>query len=62
MSAHLAGISIVGPTARCVLICDGVGQHQSGERLTVSNSVSVLRLPPYAPNFIHDVATVTSAL
>lgn len=50
MSAHLAEISkVVGPTAHCVLICDGAGWHQSGQRLTVPGNVTLLRLPPYAP-------------
>jgi DDE superfamily endonuclease len=50
MSVHLAEISkVVGPTAHCVLICDGAGWHQSGERLTVPKNVTLLRLPPYAP-------------
>ena len=50
MSVHLAEISkVVGPTAHCVLICDGAGWHQSGERLAVPSNVTLLRLPPYAP-------------
>ena len=50
MSVHLAEISkVVGLTAHCVLICDGAGWHQSGDRLTVPNNVTLLRLPPYAP-------------
>lgn len=48
MSVHLAEISkVLGPSAHCVLICDG--WHQSGERLMVPNNVTLLRLPPYAP-------------
>jgi transposase len=50
MSVHLTEISkVVGPTAHCVLICDGAGWHQSGERLAVPSNVTLLRLPPYAP-------------
>ena len=50
MSVHLADISkVVSPTAHCVLICDGAGWHQSGERLTIPSNVTLLRLPPYAP-------------
>lgn len=50
MSVHLAEISkVVDPTAHCVLICDGAGWHQSGERLAVPHNVTLLRLPPYAP-------------
>jgi transposase len=32
-----------------VLICDGAGWHQSGERLAVPNNVTLLRLPLDAP-------------
>ena len=32
-----------------MLICDGAGWHQSGERLTVPHNVTLLRLLPYAP-------------
>jgi hypothetical protein len=50
MSVHLVEISkVVSPTAHCVLICDGAGWHQSGERLAVPSNVTLLRLPPYAP-------------
>lgn len=32
MSMHLTEISkVVGPAARCVLVCDGAGSHQSGD-------------------------------
>jgi hypothetical protein len=55
MSVHLAEIGkVVGPTAHCVLICDGAGWHQSGDRLTVPNNVTLLRLPPYAPELNPD--------
>ena len=50
MSVHLTEISkVVGPAAHCVLICDGAGWHQSNERLAVPSNVTLLRLPPYAP-------------
>ena len=50
MSVHLAEIGkAVDPNAHCVLICDGAGWHQSGDRLTVPHNVTLLRLPPYAP-------------
>lgn len=50
MSIHLAEISrCVGPTAHAVLVCDGAGWHQTGERLTVPSNISLLRLPPYSP-------------
>src|SRR5579863_10485890 len=47
---HLAEISkVVSPTAHCVLICDGAGWHQSSQRLTIPSNITLLRLPPYAP-------------
>jgi hypothetical protein len=50
MTIHLAEISTqVGPGAHAVLVCDGAGWHQTGQRLTVPANVSLLRLPPYAP-------------
>jgi DDE superfamily endonuclease len=50
MSVHLTEISkVVGPTAHCVLICDGAGWYQSGECLAVPSNVTLLRLPTYAP-------------
>jgi transposase len=50
MSEHLAEIArIVAPGAHAVLVCDGAGWHQSGERLTIPENISLLRLPPYAP-------------
>jgi len=40
MSVHLTEISkVVGPDRHCVLICDGAGWHQSGERLAVPSNV-----------------------
>ena len=39
----------VRPEAHAVLVCDGAGRHQTGERLTVPPNLSLLRLPPYAP-------------
>ncbi len=32
-----------------MLVCDGADWHQAGERLTIPSNVSLLRLPPYAP-------------
>ena len=32
-----------------MLVCDGAGWHQPGARLVVLENVTLLRLPPYAP-------------
>jgi len=50
MTIHLAEIGKqVGPGAHAVLVCDGAGWHQTGQRLTVPDNVTLLRLPPYSP-------------
>jgi hypothetical protein len=50
MTIHLAEISKqVSADAHAVLVCDGAGWHQTGQRLTVPDNISLLRLPPYAP-------------
>ena len=50
MNEHLNEISTqVAPGAHAVLICDGAGWHQTGERLRVPENITLLRLPPYAP-------------
>lgn len=50
MSHHLAEISTqVAPGAHAVLICDGAGWHQKGDRLTQPKNISLLPLPPYSP-------------
>jgi hypothetical protein len=50
MNEHLNEISTqVAPGAHAVLICDGAGWHQTGERLLVPENITLLRLPPYAP-------------
>lgn len=50
MSIHLAEISrCVRPDAHAVLVCDGAGWRQTGQRLTVPSNVALLRLPPCAP-------------
>lgn len=50
MSVHLAEIaSQVAPGAHAVLVCDGAGWHQHGERLRIPDTITLLRLPPYAP-------------
>lgn len=47
---HLAEISKqVAPGAHAILVCDGAGWHQPGARLRVPDNLSLLRLPPYAP-------------
>ncbi len=50
MGEHLAEISRqVTPNAHAVVVCDGAGWHQNGERLSVPDNISLLRLPLYAP-------------
>ncbi len=50
MNEHLGEISaMVAPGAHAVLVCDGAGWHQSGVRLHVPDNITLLRLPPYAP-------------
>ena len=50
MSLHLAEISKhVRPGAHAVITLDGAGWHQSGGRLRVPDNISLLPLPPYAP-------------
>ena len=50
MSIHLAEMSrCVRPDAHGVLVCDGAGWHQTGHRLIVPNNITLLPLPPYAP-------------
>ena len=50
MTQHLAEIATqVSVGAHAVLVCDGAGWHQSGERLIVPDTITLLRLPPYAP-------------
>lgn len=50
MNEHLAEISTqVKPGAHCLLVCDGAGWHQKGERLIVPDNITMLPLPPYAP-------------
>jgi transposase len=48
--AHLAEISTqVEPNAHAVLLVDGAGWHQRGDRLIVPENISLLPLPPYSP-------------
>jgi len=50
MNKHLAEISTqVAANAHALLICDGAGWHQPGERLIVPENITLMRLPPYAP-------------
>lgn len=50
MNEHLIEISAqVAPGAHGVLVCDGAGWHQNGKRLIVPDNITMLRLPPYAP-------------
>ena len=50
MAEHLREISMqVAPGAHAVLVLDGAGWHQAGERLPVPDNISLLSLPPYSP-------------
>ncbi len=50
MNEHLTKISTQATAgAHCLLVCDGAGWHQQGERLIVPDNISLLPLPPYAP-------------
>ena len=50
MVEHLREISaMVAPGAHALVVCDGAGWHQPGERLSLPDNISLLRLPPYAP-------------
>ena len=49
LNAHLAEIArTVAPGAHAVLVLDGAGWHKSNA-LVVPDTISLLRLPPYAP-------------
>ena len=50
MTEHLKEISAqVAPGAHGVVVCDGAGWHQRGKRLVVPDNLTLLPLPPYAP-------------
>jgi len=50
MAEHLAEISTqVAPGAHAVLVCDGAGWHQTGGKLRVPDTITLLPLPPYSP-------------
>ena len=47
---HLKEISTqVAQGAHALLICDGAGWHQIGGALKVPDNITLLKLPPYAP-------------
>ena len=53
MSVHLKEIdNQVSPEAHAVLVCDGAGWHQRGEKLSVPDNITLLPLPAYSPS--HD--------
>lgn len=50
MAEHLREISSqIAPGAHAVLVLDGAGWHQPGERLPVPDNISLLPLPAYSP-------------
>ncbi len=50
MNEHLKEISAqVATGAHCLLLCDGAGWHQRGERLIMPGNITLLSLPPSAP-------------
>ena len=50
MNEHLMEISTqVAPGAHAVLVLDGAGWHQTGGELKVPDNITLLSLPPYAP-------------
>lgn len=50
MNLHLAEISrCVAVGAHAVITLDGAGWHLSGDKLKVPDNISLLLLPPYAP-------------
>jgi hypothetical protein len=50
MNEHLKEISTqVHRAAHAVLVLDGAGWHQTGGELSVPNNLTLLHLPPYAP-------------
>lgn len=50
MTEHLAEISTqLAPGAHAVLVCDGAGWHQLGDRLSVPDNITLLALPAYCP-------------
>ena len=50
MNLHLAEISTcVAPEAHAVLVIDGAGWQQTGDKLRVPGNITLLQLPPYSP-------------
>lgn len=50
MSLHLTEIGRdVAPGAHAVVVLDGAGWHKLGGQLQVPDNVTLLHLPPYAP-------------
>ena len=50
MHLQLAEISAtVSPGAHAVLVVNGAGWHQPGDKLQVPTNISLLHLPPYSP-------------
>ena len=51
MNLHLEEISTqVAADAQALLVCDGAGWHQRGKQLQVPDNITLLTLPPYAPD------------
>ena len=50
MNEHLKEISRqIAEHAHAILVCDGAGWHQPSERLVVPSNITLMPLPPYAP-------------
>jgi hypothetical protein len=50
MSEHLKEVSTqVAASAHAILLRDGAGWHQHGDRLVVPDNVTLLPIPPYTP-------------
>ena len=51
MNLHLAEISTcVAPEAHAVLVIDGAGWHQTGDKLRVPGNITLLSCRPTAPS------------
>lgn len=58
MNLYLAEIGTrVAPGTHAVVMLDGAGWHQPGERLQIPPNISLLHLPPYSPqlNLVENV-------
>lgn len=50
MNEHLKEISaLVAPGAHAALICDGAGWHAKSKEIVVPSNITLITLPPYAP-------------